>query len=176
MIISDYFPSSSSDEANNAIKELLEKNGSLQEEVRKLRREKEIQSVRLCEVMEEKNKIKEEIKGKDKMIQHLSLQQDNFINYLSNTNEEIIHLRSQNEILENDLKSKKKINEGMMKSQVDMNQLNEKSHLRQKGKVGIGYTKEGELSKQLAQKNQRPTCSHYGKIGHIKQMLEQWES
>ncbi|MDF3686317.1 hypothetical protein [Enterobacter hormaechei] len=37
--------SSNSDEANEAIKELLEKNGSLQEEVRKLRREQEIQSV-----------------------------------------------------------------------------------------------------------------------------------
>ena len=36
--IEDFFPSSSSDEANNAIKE-LEKNGSLQEEVRKLKRE-----------------------------------------------------------------------------------------------------------------------------------------
>ena len=34
-----FFPSSSSDEANNVIKELLEKNGSLQEEVRKLKRE-----------------------------------------------------------------------------------------------------------------------------------------
>ena len=37
--IEDFFPSSSSDEANNVIKELLEKCGSLQEEVRKLRRE-----------------------------------------------------------------------------------------------------------------------------------------
>ena len=37
-----FFPSSSSHEANNEIKELLEKNGSLQEEVRKLRREQEI--------------------------------------------------------------------------------------------------------------------------------------
>ena len=37
--IEDFFPSSNSDEANDAIKELLEKNGSLQEEVRKLKRE-----------------------------------------------------------------------------------------------------------------------------------------
>ena len=37
--IEDLHPSISSDEANEAIKELLEKNGSLQEEVRKLRRE-----------------------------------------------------------------------------------------------------------------------------------------
>ena len=37
--IEDFFPSSSSNEANNAIKELLEKNGSVQEEIRKLKRE-----------------------------------------------------------------------------------------------------------------------------------------
>ena len=37
--IEDFFPSTSSNDANNAIKELLEKNGSLQEEVRKLKRE-----------------------------------------------------------------------------------------------------------------------------------------
>ncbi|MFA1068223.1 hypothetical protein ACDI57_27765 [Klebsiella pneumoniae] len=54
----------------------------------------------------------------------------------------------------------------MMKFQVDMNQLNEQSHYRQKGKVGIGYIEEGESSKQGAQKNQRPTCNHCGKIGH----------
>ena len=50
--IEDFFPSSSSDEANDAIKELLDKNGSLQEEVRKLKREQEIQSTRLCEILE----------------------------------------------------------------------------------------------------------------------------
>ena len=33
-----------------------------------------------------------------------------------------------------------------MKSQVDMNHLNEESQYRQKGKVGIGFTKEGESS------------------------------
>ena len=37
--IEDFFPSSSLDEEKNAIKELLEKNGSLQEEVQKLKRE-----------------------------------------------------------------------------------------------------------------------------------------
>ena len=34
--------------------------------------------------MEEKNKIKEKIEGKNNEIQHLSLQQANFINQLSN--------------------------------------------------------------------------------------------
>ena len=72
--IEDLHLASSSDEANEAMKELLEKNGSLQEEVRKLKGEKEIQSIRLCEVMEEKNKVKEEMEGKDYEIQHLFLQ------------------------------------------------------------------------------------------------------
>ena len=54
----------------------------------------------------------------------------------------------------------------MIKSQEDMNQLNEQIHYRQKGKVEIGYTEEGESSKKGAQKNQRPTFSHYGKIDH----------
>ena len=49
--------------------------------------------------MEEKNKIKEEIEGKDNEIQNLSLQQVDFINQLTNENEEIIHLRSENERL-----------------------------------------------------------------------------
>ena len=40
--IEDLHPSSNSDEENEAIKDLLEKNGSLQEEARKLRREQEI--------------------------------------------------------------------------------------------------------------------------------------
>ena len=66
-IIEFFFPSSSSDEANNVIKELREKNGSLQEEVRKLRREKEIQSIRLCEIMEQKKKKKKQ-KWKEKIM------------------------------------------------------------------------------------------------------------
>ena len=35
-----------------------------------------------------------------------------------------------------------------------------------KGKAGIGYKEEGGSSKQGAQKNQWPTYSHCGKIGH----------
>ena len=55
----------------------------------------------------------------------------------------------------------------MLRSQEDMNQLNEKSQYRHKGKVGIRYIEEGESSKQGAQKNQRPTWNHCGKLGHI---------
>ena len=50
-----------------------------------------------------------------------------------------------------------------------MNQLNEKIHYRQKEKIGIGYTEESESFKKGAQKNQRPTCSHCGKIGHTSE-------
>ena len=57
----DFYLEKNLDEANEVIKELLEKNSTLQEEVRKLKREQEIQLVRLCEVLEEKNKIKEEL-------------------------------------------------------------------------------------------------------------------
>ena len=49
--------------------------------------------------MEEENKIKGEIEGKNNAIQHLSLQQVDFINQLTNANVEIINLRSQNERL-----------------------------------------------------------------------------
>lgn len=164
--IEDIYLESNSDEANEAIKELLEKNGTLQEEIRKLKREQEIQSIRLCQVMEEKNKTKEELEGKNNEIQHLSLQQVDFIDQLTNANEEIMNLRSKNERLQNDLNTKKKTDERMMKSQEDMNQLSEQSQYRQKGKARIGYTEEAESSKQGAKKNQKPTCNHYGKLGH----------
>ena len=62
--VEDFFPSNSSDEANNAIKELLEKNGSLQEEVRKCKREQEIQSIRLCEILEQRNKAQEDLEAR----------------------------------------------------------------------------------------------------------------
>ena len=106
-----------------------------------LKREKEIQSVRLCEVMEKKNKTKEKMEGKDNEIQCLSLQQTDFINQLTNANEEIMSLRSDNERFQNGVNSESQLNERMMKSQVDMNQLNEQNLYRQKGKVGIGYKK-----------------------------------
>ena len=53
-----------------------------------------------------------------------------------------------------------------MKFQVDLNQLNEKNLYRQKVKERIGQKEEGESSNKGAQKNQQPTCNHYGKIGH----------
>ena len=92
--IEDFFPSSGSDEANNAIKELLEKNDSLQEEVRKLKREQEIQSIRSCEILEQRNREKEELDGRNNEIKNQSLHQEDLIDQLSNANEEIMSLRS----------------------------------------------------------------------------------
>ena len=103
--------------------------------------------------MQEKNKTKAEMEGKDNEIQHLSLQQTNFINQLTNENEEIMNMRNENETLQNDLISKRQLNERMMKSQANMNQLNEKNLYRKKGKVGIRYKEEGESSKHGAQNN-----------------------
>ena len=148
--IEELFPSSNSNEANeadNAIKELLEKNGSLQEEVRMLRLEQENQSVRFCEIMEQRNKMQEEIQRRDN-----DTQNEDLADQLLNANEEIRIVKAQNErirnelnierqiseslrrdlrserkineSLENDLNVEKQVNERMMKSQVDMNQLN----------------------------------------------------
>ena len=104
-----FFPSRSPNESNDTIKELLEKNGSLQEEVRKLKREQEIQSIILCEILEQRNKIKDEIDGKNNEIQNQSLQLENLIDQISNASEEIMTLRSENERIRDELRSKKKL-------------------------------------------------------------------
>ncbi|GLJ28251.1 hypothetical protein SUGI_0555170 [Cryptomeria japonica] len=154
--IEDLFPTSSSnevDEANNAIKELLEKNGLLQKEVRMLRREQEIQSARFCEILEQRNKMQNEIKGRNNEI----VQHEDLTEKLSNANEEIRILKEQNESLKNELEQ---ANERMMKSQTDLDQLNEQNLHKQKGKAGLGYNEEGESSEQGSQRNQRPTCNY----------------
>ena len=137
--IEDLFPSNNSDEANNVVKELLEKNGSLQEEVRKLKREQELHSTRFCEILEQRNKLKDELDGRNIEVQNKTLQLENLIDQISHTNEEILNLRSEiestreelrsekqiNLILMDDLNTKKQINEGMLKSQEDLDQLYE---------------------------------------------------
>ena len=101
--IEDFFPSSSSDEANNVIKELLEKNGSLQEEVRKLKREQEIQSIRLCEILEQRNKAQEDLEARNNEQQNQSNQHEDLIDQITEVNEEIMILKAQNERIRNDL-------------------------------------------------------------------------
>ena len=76
--IEDLLPSSNSDEADQAIKELLEKNGSLQEEIRKLKREQEIQSIRLCEVLEQRNKAIEDLEARNNHSYHTTTFDPNF--------------------------------------------------------------------------------------------------
>ncbi|GLJ18491.1 hypothetical protein SUGI_0328210 [Cryptomeria japonica] len=157
--IEDLFPTSSSnevDEANNAIKELLEKNGLLQKEVRMLRREQEIQSARFCEILEQRNKMQNEIEGRNNEI----VQHEDLTEQLSNANEEIRILKDQNESLKNELDIQKQANERMMKSQTDLDQSNEQNLHKQKGKAGLGYNEEGESSEQGSQRNQRPTCNY----------------
>ena len=76
--------------------------------------------------MEEKNKTKSKMEGKDNEIQHLSLQQTNFINQLTNANEKIMNLRSENERLQNDLNFERKINERMKNYLNSERQINER--------------------------------------------------
>ena len=81
--IEDVYLERNLDEVDEAIKDLLEKNSNLQEEVKKLKKEQEIQSVRLCEVMEEGKKTKEVIKEKNNV---------KFSNYPLNKKTSLINL------------------------------------------------------------------------------------
>ena len=85
--IEDLLPSSSSDEANNAIKELLEKNGSLQDDVRKLKREQEIQSARLCKILEQRNKAQEELEARSHEQQNQTSQNEELVDQITKANE-----------------------------------------------------------------------------------------
>ena len=89
------------DEIDAAIEDLLGKYLTLREEVKKLKREHEIQSIRVCEVMEQKRKAKD-----DKIFlseQQLSLQQVDIINQLYYTNQELFNLTTKKERVQNDL-------------------------------------------------------------------------
>ncbi|GLJ45832.1 hypothetical protein SUGI_0964580 [Cryptomeria japonica] len=122
-----------------------------------LRREQEIQSARFCEILEQRNKMQNEIEGRNNEI----VQHEDLTEQLSNANEEIRILKEQNESLKNELDIQKQANERMMKSQTDLDQSNEQNLHKQKGKAGLGYNEEGESSEQGSQRNQRPTCNYY---------------
>ena len=91
-----------SKEADVAIEDLLAKNLTLHEEVRKLKREQKIHSMRMCEVIEWKDKIEDEIKlinarleEKENEVQQLSLQQVDIISQLEVANQEVFNLRTE---------------------------------------------------------------------------------
>ena len=107
--IDEFFPSSSSDEANNATKELLEKNGSVQEEVRKIKTEQEIQSIRLCEILEQRNKAQEDLEAINHEQQNQSSQNKDLVDQIFEGNEEIRILKAQNERIRNDLNHEREI-------------------------------------------------------------------
>ena len=58
--IAGLFDEGNSSEYDEAIVDLMEKNNSLNEEVRNLKREQETQSILLCETIELKNKVEED--------------------------------------------------------------------------------------------------------------------
>ena len=81
----------------------------------------------MCDIMEQKDKAKEEIEEKFNEIHQLSLQQADFIDQINDANQELVNLWIESERLQNDLNIEKQTNERMMKSQESMNKLNEKS-------------------------------------------------
>ena len=103
-----------------------------------MKREQEIQSIRLCEILEQRNKAKEDLNGRNNEIQNQSLQHEDLIDEISNANEEIMSMRWKNERIINDLyferqinerlrnylNFEKQLNERIMKSQADIDQLN----------------------------------------------------
>ncbi|GLJ12321.1 hypothetical protein SUGI_0188670 [Cryptomeria japonica] len=109
-----------------------------------LRREQEIQSARFCEILEQRNKMQNEIEGRNNEI----VQHEDLTEQLFNANEEIRILKEQNESLKNELDIQKQANERMMKSQTDLDQSNEQNLHKQKGNAGLGYNEEGESSEQ----------------------------
>ena len=54
------FDDEKSKEFDEVVVDLMEKNNALNEEVRNLKREQEIQTIRMCEVSEQKKKVEEE--------------------------------------------------------------------------------------------------------------------
>ena len=119
--IEDLCKERSSEEADAAIEDLLAKNLNLHEEVRKLKREQEIHSVRICKFMEQKNQAKNDremaqedkrllstrLEEKENEIRHLLLQQVDLANQLNNANQEVFILRIENERLQNDLNTER---------------------------------------------------------------------
>ena len=124
--IEAFFPLSSSNEANNAIKELLEKNGSLHEEVRKLKREQEIQSIRLCEILEQRNKAKEDLEERNNEEKNQSTWHEDLIDQITEANEQFRILKVENERINNDLNFERQINERTMKELRSKKKINER--------------------------------------------------
>ena len=80
----------------------------------------------LCEVLEQRNKEKEELDGRNNEIQNQSLQQEDLIDKISNANEEIMSLRSESKRIRNDLNSERQINERLRNNLNSEKQINER--------------------------------------------------
>ena len=127
----------------------------------------------MCEVMEKNNKAEDDMRllsarleEKENEVKQLSLQQVDIINQLDVADQEFVNLRTKNFRLQNDLNIEKKTNERMLNSQKNMNRLIEQIQFKHHGKIGLGYTYQGESSQKSAQKNKKPTCNHCDKLGN----------
>ena len=178
------FDTSNFAENDKVIKELLEKNTILNNEVRTLKREHEIQSVRLCEVVEQKKKAEDDkamaevdkrqiatrLDERTSDIQRLTDNQLDMVNQLLLANQElgrkdleINQLKHDNDHLKHELRTEKEINERMNKPNEAEKYFEElfRSPRRSGDRAGLGLneqssTKEGESSKSEEQKTAKP--------------------
>ena len=74
-----------------------------------LKREQESQLVRLCEIVEQRNQMQDEIERRNNEIQNEFLEHEDLTDQLSNANEEIRILKAQNERTRNDLNIERQI-------------------------------------------------------------------
>lgn len=181
----ELFDNGNSIESDKAIKEILEKNNILSDDIINLKREQEIQFVRLCEVVEQKKKAKEDktMAEEDKRqismrlderttdMQRLTNNQLDMVNQLLLVNQElgrkdmeINNLRSENDQLRNELRSIKEINKRMKKPNEAAKYVEEllRSPRRSSDRSGLGLNEhsssieEGESSKSGEKKNAKP--------------------
>lgn len=148
-------------ETNEVVKDLLGKNSLLQEEVKKLKRDMELLAVKsygnsdqedqtiLSKNLMEKEirTLKEKLEEKDNEVSQLSIHQANLSRQLSDAHQTIHLLKEENE------------KHGQEQS---INQFENE----QKGRAGLGYQEQNDSSKLGNKKATKPTCTHYGKLGH----------
>ena len=80
-----------------------------------------MQSIRPCEILEQRNKTNEDLEARNNQFH----QHEDLTDQLSNANEEIMYLRSENERLRNNLNIERQINESLHSDLRTKRQINE---------------------------------------------------
>ena len=175
--IEDICLDNSTKEANEVIKYLLSKNTLLQEEVKKLKKDIELQVAKsygntdqedraiLSKILMEKEikLLTEKLDERNNEVSQLSIQQVDLSRQLDEALQTINQLKEENEKLKSDLINEKQNKEKMITFEQSKNQFEN----RHKGKIGLGYVEQNDSSKSKNKKETNPTCTYCGKIVHI---------